>query len=949
MCRSDTKPNFEVEKIFNRVRSPTRVAEYMSDPNGRSSALHSTLMSPDDTQGAPTMSQPAAAYAPPHMPLRSHSPQYGGPIPARMPSYAAPGVTPMNVAFPYLNAPIYTHSPHYTPAPPPQPYVALGPPPPAAAGALAPTPPKVRKGSASRTTANPRRRAMTACDTCRYKKIKCDNVRPTCGSCARAGGEPCHYKIDHQAREHMAYDPASTTILAKLDSVLTDLEELKRAVPPRDAAPSRRASPPPDGRADDAVAWDMSLTSVLQWACTKRYMGVIDDYVAGAVSQLVCGYSSPAVDPAGAPAVPLAQQMQTYAAVEALVQDNVRCLVHSYLLNVHPKLPVVDTIEVMVCVEFLEHTRRVAPHVTLVSLVETAAAPPPEPEGFFARVRPLCIEYIPVLLLVCALGALATAVDSANLHRYSSSTEERSTLDAGCLCTVDTASYGPHLPQSRFELSRSMQRYAALLRSQFGRLGRTATRNIQYHLLVNQWCLYASQPLVAYASLVSACHGHMINLMAQATRPPESASDRQRQLVDRIFWACLKLESEMRTELSPYVPSTGITRFAAPSSFPRVPHSDIESLLNDEEFRHLHSASAIKEAAVYDDHNSWYFFLTEIAIRKIDNKMYDELYSQQSVANGEWDTAAFAHERVWLLFIKYFEQYNSVINFLNPRIRNFVMRECDVESVYAKIKSARQRAHSSANGACDIPADDVGDDVLKTQSESIVFIKIRIIASKLYLVRPIVYLLLNNKINMVEFAEAICLVVEDKTPRGGSTSSDDDVSNCTPDSGTFYGTAHQGHFTDEDFSVLAGADPPSGELKRPGVAPARVRVLKSVIENFIAIPKMNIAQLGYHRHAGHWYYLRNAFLSHVFGFLLFKKAEEMSSAALLSEELRVHLSHRVPPTTPEELVGRIKAVFTKDRVRQGLDHMLVILKYWEDESADCKVYQDFLRRCIRAL
>lgn len=915
----------------------------MSDPNGRS-ALHSNSMSPGDAQSAHGVPQPPAAHAPPQM--RSNSPQYGGPIPLRMHSvaplaaYAVPG--PMNAPFLYLNAPLY--SPHYPPAPPPQPYM-VGQPPMAAADPLAPTPPKVRKGSAARTTANPRRRAMTACDTCRYKKIKCDNVRPTCGSCARAGGEPCHYKIDHQAREYMAYDPASTTILAKLDSVLTDLGELKRAT--RDAAPLRRALPPPEGRADEAVAWDMSLTLVLQWACTKRYMGVTDNYVAGVVSQLVCGYSSAAAEPAAAPAVPLAQQMQTYAAVEALVQDNTRRLVHSYLLNVHPKLPVVDTIEVMVCVEFVEHTRHVTPHVTLVLLVETAA--PPDQEGFFGRVRPLCIEYIPVLLLVCALGALATAVDSANLHRYLSLTEERLTMDAGCLGAIDTTRYGPHLPRLRFELLRTMQRYAALLRLQFGRLGRTATRNIQYHLLVNQWCLYASQPLAAYASLVSACHGHMINLMAQATRPPTTASDRQRQLVDRIFWACLKLESEMRTELLPYVPLTGITRFAAPSSFPRVPHSDIELLLHDEEFRQLHLASAIKEAAVYDDHNSWYFFLTEIAIRKIDNKMYDELYLRPLVATGEWDAAEFAHDRVWLLFIKYFEQYNTVINFLNPRIRNFVMRECNVESVYAKIRLARQRAHLRAQGACDSPADDVGDDVLKTQSESIVFIKIRIIGSKLYLVRPIVYLLLNNKISMVEFAEAIHLVVEDKTPRGGSTSLDDDTSNCTPDSGTFYGTAHQGHFTDEDFLVLAGAGPPSGELKRPGVAPARVRVLKLVIENFIAIPKMNIAQLGYHRHAGHWYYLRNAFLSHVFGFLLFKKAEEMLSAALLSDELRVHLSHQVPPTTPEELVGRIRAVFTKDRVRQGLDHMLVILKYWEDESADCKVYQDCLRRCIRAL
>lgn len=38
-------------------------------------------------------------------------------------------------------------------------------------------------------------RAVTACQTCRNRKTKCDNQRPTCGYCAKTGGS-CSYLED---------------------------------------------------------------------------------------------------------------------------------------------------------------------------------------------------------------------------------------------------------------------------------------------------------------------------------------------------------------------------------------------------------------------------------------------------------------------------------------------------------------------------------------------------------------------------------------------------------------------------------------------------------------------------------------------------------------------------------------------------------------------------------
>jgi hypothetical protein len=47
----------------------------------------------------------------------------------------------------------------------------------------------------------PRRRAVTACQVCRLRKTKCDNMRPSCGFCLRVN-KTCIYddeSVDHSA------------------------------------------------------------------------------------------------------------------------------------------------------------------------------------------------------------------------------------------------------------------------------------------------------------------------------------------------------------------------------------------------------------------------------------------------------------------------------------------------------------------------------------------------------------------------------------------------------------------------------------------------------------------------------------------------------------------------------------------------------------------------------
>jgi len=55
--------------------------------------------------------------------------------------------------------------------------------------------------SRQRNMTHPRKRAVTACENCRARKIKCDNLRPICSSCSKLGAL-CSYD---QRSDHSSY------------------------------------------------------------------------------------------------------------------------------------------------------------------------------------------------------------------------------------------------------------------------------------------------------------------------------------------------------------------------------------------------------------------------------------------------------------------------------------------------------------------------------------------------------------------------------------------------------------------------------------------------------------------------------------------------------------------------------------------------------------------------
>lgn len=137
------------------------------------------------------------------------------------------------------------------------------------------------RGAVQGRPAYPRKRAAQACLTCRRKRIKCDNERPSCTSCTDLGVE-CVYSDGDKS----SYDSASLAILQRLDH----LEELFKAAHPEATGPGPAdpqpypypaASPIPapelftpaatSNRDNSSAPCPISIETILDWPCLRPY------------------------------------------------------------------------------------------------------------------------------------------------------------------------------------------------------------------------------------------------------------------------------------------------------------------------------------------------------------------------------------------------------------------------------------------------------------------------------------------------------------------------------------------------------------------------------------------------------------------------------------------------------------------------------------------------------
>ncbi|CAN3354040.1 hypothetical protein DICA4_B02344 [Diutina catenulata] len=801
----------------------------------------------------------------------------------------------------------------------------------------------------------PRKRAVTACDTCRLKKVKCDNVRPRCGSCTKNGITNCHYRTDDLQKDYSSYDPASLNILTKLDVILRDLSELKGG--PVGTAPAQNCF------RFDRCFWDMSCTSVMRWECLGDAINVSPGYTDESIHRLVNSYQR------GKPARKLGfeNKLKCMQSLESIISPKFSAMINSFLVNCHTRLPILDIAQVMESIGTYTMLKQWDPTVSFGMLLDCYdvenddedfehAIPVPQlfldalahhglkDEPWRRRAFTTMCKSIPLLMIMCAIGVIATPVQLGNMDTFDSSLDEAASLGVGDISEADFSQLPADIPRSRLHLSFFLSEYAKMVCMCYP-FPKTL-RYTEYLLLHAVYSLYTMMPLKAYSYVTDACHNIMYYLQTHKVRfnavndPSIYSIPRQvKERVERLFWSCLKLECELRVEVSPFMPISGITQVTPPSPFLSIPPPI-------DERRAQFSEASLQLAQKYDDQFSWYYFLTEIAVRKIDNKMCDELYSFETTLDQTWDQPQFYEGSFWATFIKYSDEYNGVINSLSPNIRSFVLHELDVDSIYRRVKKKHDQRSAASDMAVDIfdSLEDylVDDDLLiRAQSESVLFIKTRIVASKLLLIRPIIYFVVNDRIAADELVAAAQAAVETAQDQQQPPAALPDIS---PDSAAqsewhdgfsnpVKTDLYQQHHPDEDFSEVVEYDPEDNQsedgFRIKDAAGARAKILKVFFQQVISLPKMHMPKLMAHRHPGSWFLLRTSFISTINLVLLHRKlmgmAEDEHQAAMFSQ------------------------IVSRDSLVHTLEHLLIVFEYWHNECPDTAVYSDYAKRLLETL
>lgn len=206
------------------------------------------------------------------------------------------------------------------------------------------------------TASYKRRRAVKACQVCRARRTKCDNLKPSCSFCLKVGATCVQSPTDLSS-----FDPASLKILERLD----DLEELFKESSGKNSAeePDPRARP-------EIISAPLNMNMVLPgtvddtllWPCFRDLLTPAQKY-----SGISPGRSMPSVE----------SPVSVLGGLD-LEPIRVKDLLNNFFRYVHVKNPIFD-----------ERATRQVVQSTILNGVDWS------PES--------CLS-----LLICALGSIAT-------------------------------------------------------------------------------------------------------------------------------------------------------------------------------------------------------------------------------------------------------------------------------------------------------------------------------------------------------------------------------------------------------------------------------------------------------------------------------------------------------------------------------------------------------------
>ncbi|KAL3460375.1 hypothetical protein BJX64DRAFT_300674 [Aspergillus heterothallicus] len=415
-------------------------------------------------------------------------------------------------------------------------------------------------------SAYPRRRAMAACQLCRMRKTKCDNRRPSCGTCTSLQFQ-CVYQ--DSSTDFSSFDAASLAILDRVNYAIRLLEQnpssslatynspqtarddLQNVLESPGANPAMITSPKEvESRSTEytflleaqQLQANCASSRVAQWPLLRDICETND------------------VDSLFFKPVRFEEFIEriTTSSSRGIREEDVPSLIEVFLENVHTKNPILDPNELRsIC-------RRIS-------------------EDGFQWDGPSCL-----ILISCALGTVSRPF----------SLESPSPQDASRFDTQDHA---------------TGESYYSAARKRIGLLDSSIIA-IQCSFLIGVYEMYSMRPLRAWLSFNRACTHFQTYLLASSLgQPIEHSSETVRS---RLYWSCLKSDCEMREEIA--LPPTELAKVEYSDAFPSPP----VSVLNTNPENQTEPLEALDASS----ERSWYYYLSEIASRRIMNRITATLH-----------------------------------------------------------------------------------------------------------------------------------------------------------------------------------------------------------------------------------------------------------------------------------------------------------------------------------
>ncbi|KAH9208480.1 hypothetical protein DL95DRAFT_345425 [Leptodontidium sp. 2 PMI_412] len=242
-----------------------------------------------------------------------------------------------------------------------------------------------------------------------------------------------------------------------------------------------------------------------------------------------------------------------------------------------------------------------------------------------------------LVLLACALGTIASPFEEAHA---------KATSDPLTFRQLQPSNNGPNLKRA--------ESYYLLARRRIGLL-RPSIIASQCFFLSGVYLMYALRPVEAFHEFHQA--SIVFQIWLKFGRPSKKSSTAQR-LEQRMYWSCFKSECEILSEIP--LPESGIADFEYPHMFPSPP--DPQNSSESPSFREntIHMTPRQQQ-----QEQSWYYYLSEIALRRIGNRVLNAFYrdDHQLWLNMEVPSMVKIGEEFMQLLEQWHEGLPSVLNY----------------------------------------------------------------------------------------------------------------------------------------------------------------------------------------------------------------------------------------------------------------------------------------------